>query len=142
MEKLELDRVMENQKSFCFFPGDAFGMDESRIDESIDMSLDLSFNSNTDKSTLFEMKKYKNLMPEDVKILKGLKLKISNYVLKESDKVFAQVQEMQRKNEENAKLQALLECPLDFAGAIQQMTIKAVVDPSTQIALDKYGFIE
>ena len=84
---------MENQKSFCFMH-DVDGMDESRIDESIDMSLDLSFNSNTDKSTLFEMKKYKNLQTEDIKILKGLKLKISNYILKESDKVFAQVQEM------------------------------------------------
>ena len=35
------------------------------------------------------MKKYKNLQPEDIKILKSLKLKISNHILKESDKVFA-----------------------------------------------------
>jgi hypothetical protein len=66
VNKLNLESVMENEKSFCFFGADHQGVDDSRIDESLDISLDLSFNSNTDKSTLFEMKKYKNLATEDV----------------------------------------------------------------------------
>ena len=66
VNKLNLESIMENEKSFCFFGADQEGVDESRMDESIDISLDLSFNSNTDKSTLFEMKKYKNLATEDI----------------------------------------------------------------------------
>jgi hypothetical protein len=42
-----------------------------------------SFNpiESIDKTVLAEMKKYKNCNPEDVNILKSLKLKISNYLL-------------------------------------------------------------
>ena len=64
---------MNNEKSFCIGNTETDQLNGQRN----------SFNPTEaiDKSVLAEMKKYKNCHPDDVSILKGLKLKISNYIL-------------------------------------------------------------
>ena len=67
---------MNNEKSFCIGNNENDGLRNS-------------FNpiESIDRSVLAEMKKYKNCNPEDVSILKGLKLKISNYLLEAEEDV-------------------------------------------------------
>ena len=71
---------MDNEKSFC--------IGNSETNEMISGQRN-SFNpiESIDKSVLAEMKKYKNCNPEDVSILKGLKLKISNYLLAAEEEI-------------------------------------------------------
>jgi hypothetical protein len=72
-----MENIMDNEKSFCIGNTDEISGQRN------------SFNpiESIDKNVLAEMKKYKNCNPEDVTILKGLKLKITNYLLAAEEQV-------------------------------------------------------
>jgi len=73
VKNLNMEKIMNNEKSFCIGSAETNEFSDQRN----------SFNpiEQIDKSVLAEMKKYKNCNPDDVSILKGLKLKISNFLL-------------------------------------------------------------
>ena len=64
VRNLDVEQIMSEEKSFCVFGAE--DRDASKVDEEI----------------LYQVKLYKNCHPDDVEILKGMKLKLSNYLLK------------------------------------------------------------
>ena len=72
---------MTNEKSFCFYGRDDEGGAAGAMRNSFNPA------ESIDKGVVAEMKKYKNCNPEDVNVLKGLKLKISNYLLTSEGKM-------------------------------------------------------
>ena len=83
---LDIDQILTNEKSFCFYGADGEEGGAGGMRKSFDPT------ESIDKGVLAEMKKYKNCNPEDVSVLKGLRLKISNYLLTSEGKMLFEAQ--------------------------------------------------
>lgn len=81
--KLDVDEVVNADKDHFFF-GD-WGKGQARRSEK-EGNEEEDVGQEIDSSVVAEMKKYKNLLPEDIEVLRQLRLKITNYLLLEQDK--------------------------------------------------------
>ena len=69
VSNLDLTEIVDHEKSFCVFGGE----------------------HQPDSEILSRLKKYKNCHPDDVAVLKGLSLKLSNYLLKAESEALVSV---------------------------------------------------
>lgn len=81
--KLDVDEIVNTDKDHFFF-GDSGTGDPRGSWRDAEAAEDGA--QEIDPSVVAEMKKYKNLLPEDVEVLRQVRLKITNYLLLEQEK--------------------------------------------------------
>ena len=154
VEKLNLDKIMDNEKSFSIFGGgDAVDLDQNHLavnEQTVDPGLEggqqsngLAPQRNLDKSVLFEIKQYKNMHPDDIHLFKGLKLKISNYLLQEADKMQADTNGQRVTNVGGARMSVLeAKYRTQIDKKVMQLSIQPRVLNYNNSVIDQSEFIE